>query len=104
MKYTRKFRKYFHHNRELDIEHYGYNCEDVDNALYEIDNDLLRVATLCDLGLCDEALEEIYKIRDKLWLYLIESEFYGTNRCLQVLQMLCCLTSKNVKKWGEKWK
>ena len=66
MKYTRKFRDYFHIDKKLDIEHYGYNKEDVDDALSEIDNDLFRVATLCDLGLCDEALEEIDKIREKL--------------------------------------
>lgn len=65
-KYIDKFRDIVYYDKKEDEWHEGYHCKDVEEALSDIDNELFRVATLCDLGLCDEALEKIEEIRERL--------------------------------------
>lgn len=65
-RYIHKLQEKSVYDKSEDEWFIGFDKNSVEEILSEIDNDLFRVATLCDLGLCDEALEEIDKIRDKL--------------------------------------
>lgn len=44
----------------------GFDKSSVEEILSEIDNELFKVSTLYDLGLCDEANEKLEEIREKL--------------------------------------
>lgn len=66
MKYTRKFRDYFHIDKKLDIEHYGYNKEDVDDALSDIDYELYQIEDDLLKGLIGNCIQKIEQLREKL--------------------------------------
>lgn len=65
-RYIEKFRRYFHIDKELDEEHYGYNREDVEECLSNIDSELSNVENMIMKDEIGKCLQLIENLRDKL--------------------------------------
>lgn len=65
-RYIHKLQEKSIYNKSEDEWFVGFDKREVEEVLSEIDNELFRVSTLCDLGLCDEANEKLEEIREKL--------------------------------------
>ena len=63
-RYISGFRKYFHRNKELDTEHYGYNCEDVEEAFSDIEDEVSEIKSELskgNIGIVYQKLDELYE-------------------------------------------